>query len=221
MTAIIRDRPAPKPRIAVLLSGRGTNLDALAARCDSGDLDAEIVLVAADREQAYGLEVARQYALETAVFSYKGLGRDRAERQLARTLLEYGVSWIVLAGFMKVLSPQFVLEFEKHIVNIHPSLLPAFRGADAIEQAHRYGVKVTGVTVHLVDERVDHGPILRQVAVPVHDSDSLESLEERIHGVEHQIYWRTLRELFAGGFVPHGRRYLKGDRTDGTAADNP
>ncbi len=196
------------PRMAILISGRGSNMVALARKCVAGDLSAEIAFVGSDRERAPGLETARSLGLATAVFSYEEMGRDRAERQLEEALLSGAVQWIVLAGFMRVLSAPFVSAFPQSIVNIHPSLLPAFPGMRSIQEAFDYGVRVTGVTVHLVDRQVDHGPILAQEPVLVRHGDTLGDLEERIHAVEHDLYWRTLRDLFAGSFQSDGRRRM-------------
>ncbi len=200
------------PRMAILISGRGSNMEALARRCVAGDLPAEIAFVGADRERIPGLEIARTLGLATAVFSYEELGRERAERQLEEALWSGAVQWIVLAGFMRVLSASFVSSFPQAIVNIHPSLLPAFPGMRSLREAFEYGVRVTGVTVHLVDRQVDHGPILAQEPVLVRDDDTLEALETRVHEVEHDLYWRTLRDLFAGTFRPDGRRRMIRER---------
>lgn len=199
-------------RIALFISGRGSNMTAIAERIRDGSLSAEIAFVAADREGAPGIETARILGLPTVVCSYAELGRERAERALAAAVHEHLVSWIVLAGFMRILSASFVHEFPERIVNIHPSLLPAFPGSEAIRQAWDYGVKVTGVTVHLVDERVDHGPILAQVAVPIEEDDTPARLEERIHCVEHDLYWRCLKDLLEGRFTKTGRRRMRRER---------
>jgi formyltetrahydrofolate-dependent phosphoribosylglycinamide formyltransferase len=188
------------PRIAIFLSGRGTNMQALLQRIRSGDLEAEIVFVASDNPEAAGLALARSLGIETRTYSYRLSGRVACEEAMTKDLEEGKIDWIVLAGFMKILSPGFVSRFSGRIVNIHPSLLPAFPGTDAIGQAWRYGVRVTGVTVHLVDERVDHGPILAQEAIHVEEKETLESLESRTHEVEHRMYWQTLRNLFEGKF---------------------
>lgn len=188
------------PRIAIFLSGRGTNMQALLQRIRSGDLEAEIVFVASDNPEAAGLALAQSLGIETRTYSYRLSGRVACEEAMTKDLEEGKIDWIVLAGFMKILSPGFVSRFSGRIVNIHPSLLPAFPGTDAIGQAWRYGVRVTGVTVHLVDERVDHGPILAQEAIHVEEKETLESLESRTHEVEHRMYWQTLRNLFEGKF---------------------
>jgi phosphoribosylglycinamide formyltransferase-1 len=186
------------PRIAILISGRGTNMVALANRVNSGELPAEIAFVAADRPDAPGLEKAQALGLETRCYPYREKGPDRCEREMTKDIEDRGVEWIVLAGFMRILSPGFVSRFTSRIVNIHPSLLPSFPGTHSIEKAWRHGARITGVTVHLVDDQVDHGLILSQAAVSIMDNDSLEDLENRIHETEHQLYWETLRDLFLG-----------------------
>ena len=185
-------------RIAVFLSGHGTNMEALAEKIRSGDLEAEIVFAASDNPDAGGLERAEALGIETKRYPFQLNGRTACEEEMARDIEKERIDWIVLAGFMRILSPEFVSRFSGKIINIHPSLLPAFPGKDAIGQAWRYGVKVTGVTVHLVDERVDHGPILAQEAIPVETGETVESLESRIHEIEHRLYWQTLSNLFNG-----------------------
>lgn len=194
-------------KMAVLISGRGTNMVALAQRCFSGDLKAHISFVASDKKDALGIKKAREMGFETIILPYNE-GRARAEGQLNEKILSQSVEWIVLAGFMRILSSDFVGKYRDKIVNIHPSLLPAFPGTSAIKDAFEYGVKVTGVTIHLVDELMDHGPILSQREVCIEDSDTLESLEEKIHKAEHDLYWRTLRELFSGRYRKKGRRMI-------------
>ncbi len=181
---------------AVLLSGRGTNMEALAANILKGNLDGRIVLVASDNPEAEGLGKAAALGLPTKCYPYGKLGRQAFEEKISGDITDSGAEWVVLAGFMRILSPAFVSRFWGKIVNIHPSLLPSFPGTDAIAKAWRYGVRVTGVTVHLVDEEVDHGRILAQEPVSLEAGESIASLESRIHGVEHDLYWRTLQELF-------------------------
>ncbi len=194
------------PSMVILISGAGSNMCALVDRIASGDLPGVVAFVGSDREKAPGLEAARVRGMETRVFPYRELGRERGENALIQAILESGATWIVLAGFMKILSSRFVAEFEGRIVNIHPSLLPAFPGVDALGQALKYGVKITGVTVHLVDRKVDHGPILAQKAVEIPPNMTREELEKTIHGVEHAIYWQTLKHLFKGHYTGSGRR---------------
>ena len=191
-------------RIAILISGRGTNMEAIFDRIASGDLDASVAFVASDSQAAAGLNKASSRGIPAHVLPYDR-GKAEGERDLLSLCRENAVTWIVLAGFMRILSPDFVSRFLHRIVNIHPALLPAFRGAHAIEDAWKAGVRLTGVTVHLVDSGTDTGPILAQRAVPVHDDDTPETLEERIHGTEHDLYWNTLRGLFSGGLKPLSR----------------
>ena len=178
---------------------------ALAQRCAQGDLEAKICFVASDKKDAYGIKMAKSMGLKTLLLPYEE-GKGQAEKVLDEKVQSDSVDWIVLAGFMKILSPAFVGKYEKRIVNIHPSLLPSFPGTQAIKDAFEYGVKVTGVTVLLVDEKMDHGPILSQREVRISDDDTLESLEEKIHAIEHDLYWQTLKNFFAGRFKMNGRR---------------
>ncbi|EEX48229.1 phosphoribosylglycinamide formyltransferase [Jonquetella anthropi] len=179
-------------RLAVLLSGRGTNMAALAERC-SKDPRFSVAFVASSRADAPGLAKARQFGLQTAVLPYRE-GKEAAEGELTRLICDSDVSLIVLAGFMRILSPQFVAAHRGRIVNIHPALLPAFPGAHAIDDFWATGEKYSGVTVHLVDELTDHGPILVQETVTREDGDTRESYEEKIHAVEHRIYWPAVRD---------------------------
>lgn len=192
--------------IAILLSGRGTNMVALADRVASGDIDADIAFVASDRADAPGLDRARERGLRTVLLPYGERGKEGAEAFLTRLVEDEGVDWIVLAGFMRLLSSSFVSRQCGKIVNIHPSLLPSFPGVDAIGQAWNYGVAVTGVTVHLVDEKMDHGPILAQEALSLKGGESLHDLEERIHHVEHRLYGDTLKRLLSSRLIFEGRR---------------
>jgi len=193
--------------MAILISGRGTNMEALAGKCKSGELNANVAFVASDKADALGLNKAKAMNFKTLVLPYDR-GKAIAEAALDEELRKHSVDWIVLAGFMRILSSRFVARHSERVVNIHPSLLPAFPGTQAIKDAYEYGVKVTGVTIHLVDEMVDHGPILNQAEVRILDEDSLESLEAKIHEVEHDIYWRTLKDLFAGRYLRRGRRMI-------------
>lgn len=190
-------KAASKPRIAILLSGAGSNMDAIVAACKRGTLQAEIALVASDNPKSAGLARAKGAGYETTVAEYrKGIARTENERPLIEAIRGRGVEWIVLAGFMRVLSSDFVRAFRGRIVNIHPSLLPAFPGAHAVEDALEAEADVTGVTIHIVDELVDHGPIIAQEEVFILPDDSAETLTERIHAVEHRLYPTTLQQLF-------------------------
>lgn len=184
------------PRMAVLISGTGTNMEALLKACIAGELAAETAFVGSDKLEAKGLATARALGAETRFFSYKE-GKEAAEAAIAEAVEYTQADWIVLAGFMRILSPDFVRRYAGRIVNIHPSLLPAFPGAHGIQDAWDYGVKITGVTVHLVDEGVDSGTILAQRAVEIMPDDTLESVEEKIHKIEHSLYKETLQKLFA------------------------
>ncbi|MCX7828601.1 MAG: phosphoribosylglycinamide formyltransferase [Thermanaerothrix sp.] len=173
--------------IGILISGRGSNLMAIKGAADSGLLKVHIAFVGSDNPAAPGLIWAREQGLQTITLDYSR-GRLHGEKQIELTMRRFNTEHLVLAGFMRILSEEFVKRHRGRIINVHPSLLPSFPGKSGIEDAFRYGVKVTGVTVHLVDEQVDHGPILAQEAVTVEASDTLEDLEEKIHKVEHRIY---------------------------------
>ena len=183
------------PRIVILISGTGTNMEALLKASITGELPAQVSFVGSDRLEAKGLSTAAALGAQTRVFFYKRDGRAAAEEAIASAVEETHSDWIVLAGFMRVLSPEFVRRFKGRIINIHPALLPAFPGAHGILDAWNAGVPETGVTVHIVDEEVDHGPILAQEKVRRTAEDTLETLEAKIHAVEHQLYKRTLKEF--------------------------
>lgn len=184
-----------KKSIAVLISGRGSNMIAIAQNCSCGLLNANVAFVASDNPEAPGLVEAGKMGLKTFLLPYEELGKTRAEGHLLNLLGSSGVDWLILAGFMRILSPEFVSRRKGHIVNIHPSILPAFPGLDPIRRAFDHGVKITGVTVHLVDEMVDHGRILAQEPVRISPGDSIEELQEKIHSTEHILYTRTLIDL--------------------------
>ncbi len=194
-------------RLAVLLSGRGSNFEALADACGKGGLPATIVLVLSDRAGAPGLEKARARGLATAVEEREPGGkRAEHEERVAARIEASGADVVCLAGFMRVLSAAFVSRFERRIVNVHPSLLPAFPGLEAQKQALEHGVRVAGATVHLVDAGTDTGPIAGQEAVPVLAGDDAARLAARILEVEHRLYPGTLAKLLAGGWSVDGRR---------------
>jgi len=184
-----------KKKLAILVSGTGSNMEEIAKNCIRGFINAEVTFVASDKSDAAGLEKARSLGISTMVLPYLKEGQESAEKVLIDKIIKEQVDWLVLAGFMRILSPGLVQKLSGKIVNIHPSLLPALPGTKAIERAWNAGVKITGVTVHLVDEKVDHGPILAQEPVRVSGSETLESLERKIHDVEHRIYSRVLRDL--------------------------
>lgn len=194
-------------RLAILLSGRGSNFAALAAACERGEVPGRIVLVVSDRSGAAGLSRALELGVPAASEERRaGEARAAHEGRIAARIEEARADVVCLAGFMRVLSAAFVGRFERRIVNIHPSLLPAFPGLDAQRQALEHGVKVTGATVHLVDSGTDTGPIAGQEAVPVLAGDDAESLSARILAVEHALYPATLARLLEGGWSVHGRR---------------
>jgi phosphoribosylglycinamide formyltransferase-1 len=193
-------------KVAVLASGSGTNLQAL---IDAPDLGAEIVLVVSDRPEAMALERANRARIDTVVLPY-GDYASRAEfgSAIAESTDDAGAEALVLAGFMRVLDGALVNAFRDRILNIHPSLLPAFPGANAVDQALEHGVKVTGVTVHFVDEEVDHGPIIAQRAVPVLPGDDRESLHARIQVEEHDLYPRVVSAFARGEVAVDGRKVI-------------
>jgi phosphoribosylglycinamide formyltransferase-1 len=198
-----------KKRIGVLLSGRGSNFEALAASVASGRIpNAEIAIALSNREDARGIEKARALGIEARVISSKGLEREAYDKLVVAALQEKRVDLVCLAGYMRLLSPQFVAAFHHRILNIHPSLLPAFPGMEAQRQALEHGVKFSGCTVHFVDENLDAGPIVLQACVPIEDSDTPETLSERILREEHRIYAEAVRIVLEGKFRVEGRRVL-------------
>ena len=199
-------------RIGILLSGRGSNFEAIARQIDEGKLSAEIAVVVSNVESAPGLRRARERGLNVFCASSKGLSREAFDRQVIHVLEETRVDLVCLAGFMRLLSPSFIQAFRNRILNIHPSLLPAFPGLDAQRQALEYGVKVSGCTVHFVDEGLDSGPIVLQAVVPVLDGDTEESLSARILEQEHQIYPKAIQYVLDGQIRIDGRRALQSFR---------
>jgi len=197
-------------RIGVLLSGRGSNFEALADSVASGRIpDAEIALVLSNREAAAGIDRAKSRGLETKIIPSKGLERETYDRQVVAALDEAKVDLICLAGYMRLLSPYFVAAFPQKILNIHPSLLPSFPGLEAQKQALDYGVKFAGCTVHFVDENLDAGPIILQSVVPVEDADTEETLSARILKEEHRIYAEAVKLVLDGKFKILGRRVVR------------
>jgi len=198
-----------KKRIGVLLSGRGSNFEALAANVASGRIpNAEIAMALSNREDARGIEKAHTLGIEARVISSKGLEREAYDKLVVAALQEKRVDLVCLAGYMRLLSPQFITAFHNRILNIHPSLLPAFPGLEAQRQALEHGAKFSGCTVHFVDENLDAGPIVLQACVPVEDSDTPETLSERILREEHRIYAEAVRIVLEGKFRVEGRRVL-------------
>jgi len=198
-------------RLGILISGRGSNFEAIADSVAGGTLGclgAEIAVVISNRADARGLETARARGLNVACLPSKGLDREVYDRMLAAELHGHGVDLVCLAGFMRLLSAGFIREFPNRILNIHPSLLPAFPGLDAQHQALSHGVKITGCTVHFVDEDLDAGPIVIQAAVPVRDDDTQETLAARILTEEHRIYSEAIGIVIAGQYRVEGRRVV-------------
>ena len=199
--------------LGILISGRGSNMLAIAAAIREGRLTgAEIALVISNVASAPGLPRAEELGIETLVLDHRGRSREDHDRSMAAALVEHNVDIICLAGYMRLLSPWFIREFEGRILNIHPSLLPAFTGLDAQQQALEYGVKHTGCTVHFVDEQLDHGPIIGQTVVSVAPDDTIESLSSRILEAEHSLYASSLQLIVSGRYKVEGRRVVDLDR---------
>jgi phosphoribosylglycinamide formyltransferase-1 len=199
-----------KKRIGVLLSGRGSNFEALAGSVSAGRIpDAEIAIVISNKPDALGVKRAEARGIATRVIPSKGLQREDYDRQVVAVLREYKVDLICLAGYMRLLSPYFVAAFPHKILNIHPSLLPAFPGLEGQKQALEHGVKFAGCTVHFVDENLDAGPIILQAVVPVLDSDDEHALAERILKEEHRIYSEAVEIVLEGKYRIAGRRVLR------------
>ena len=194
-----------KARIGVLLSGRGSNFIAIAENIASAKLDAEIALVISNREDAPGIAAARDRGLPALVLASKGRPRAEHDAAMIAALQAARIDLVVLAGYMRLLSPAFIKAFEHRILNIHPSLLPAFPGLDAQQQALAYGVKVSGCTVHFVDEHLDHGPIVVQRAVPVLPGDTVESLSARVLVQEHVAYSEAIAKIVGCDWKIEGR----------------
>jgi phosphoribosylglycinamide formyltransferase-1 len=198
-----------KKRIGVLLSGRGSNFEALAESVVAGRIpNAEIALVLSNREDAPGIAVALKRGIPARVIPSKGLQREEYDRLVVAALQEKQADLVCLAGYMRLLSPHFVSAFRNRILNIHPSLLPSFPGMEAQRQALEHGVKFTGCTVHFVDENLDAGPVVLQAAVPVLDADTAETLSARILAEEHRIYSEAVRIVLEGRYRVEGRRVL-------------
>lgn len=196
-------------RLGILISGRGSNFEAIAEQVAAGTVPAEIAVVISNRAAAPGLEIARRRGLHAVCLASKGLDREVYDRMLAEELQRQQVDLVCLAGFMRLLSAGFIREFPQRILNIHPSLLPAFPGLDAQHQALEHGVKVSGCTVHFVDEYLDAGPIILQAAVPVLDDDTAESLSSRILAEEHHAYSEAIRIVLSGQYRIEGRRVIR------------
>ena len=196
-------------RLGILISGRGSNFLAIADSIAAGRLNAEIAVVISNRTDAPGLALARDRGLNAVALASQGLDREVYDRQLIAELERNKVELVCLAGFMRILSGRFIRAYAQRILNIHPSLLPAFPGLDAQFQALEHGVKFSGCTVHFVDEGLDSGPILKQAVVPVLDGDTAESLSARIIVEEHRIYSQAIALVLSGRYRIEGRRVLE------------
>ena len=199
--------------LGILLSGRGSNFEAIAANVSAGRIpDAQIVVVISNKPDAGGLETARRLGLTTLVIPSKGKEREAHDHEVVAALNKHKVDLVCLAGYMRLLSPWLVQQFPHRILNIHPSLLPAFPGLEAQEQAYAYGVRVAGCTVHFVDEELDHGAIIVQKAIPVLDSDDEHTLSARILEQEHIAYSEAINIVLSGKYEVVGRKLMMNAR---------
>ena len=196
-------------KLGVLLSGRGSNFEAIADSVAAGRIRANIAVVISNRAEAPGIESARRRGLDARVIPSKGMQREQHDAEVVAALQEKQVDLVCLAGYMRLLSPWFVRQFPNRILNIHPSLLPAFPGLEAQKQALQYGSKVSGCTVHFVDEQLDHGAIILQKAVPVLESDDEHILAARILEQEHIAYTEAINLVLEGGYELAGRRLVR------------
>jgi phosphoribosylglycinamide formyltransferase 1 len=197
-----------KRRLGILISGRGSNFLAIAEAIATHRLDAEIAVVISNRAEAPGIAAARERGLHTIVLPSRGVDREEYDRGLIEELRRCRVDLVCLAGYMRILSGRFIREFSHRILNIHPSLLPAFPGLDAQHQALEHGVKFSGCTVHFVEEGLDSGPIIIQAAVPVLEDDTVDSLSARILQEEHRIYPEAIARVLSGNYRIEGRRVI-------------
>ncbi|MFZ2417192.1 MAG: phosphoribosylglycinamide formyltransferase [Smithellaceae bacterium] len=210
-------------KLGVLISGSGSNLQSIIDHIEKGTLPAQIKIVVSNNPEAYGLTRAKQAGISCSVLNHTDFdGREDFDREMIRILREAGVDLIVLAGFMRILTPSFLQAFPDKIINIHPALLPAFPGTHVQQQALDYGVRFSGCTVHFVDEGVDTGPIIIQAVVPVHDGDTAETLAARILKEEHKIYPQAIRYFAEGRIIKKGRHVkIKNVEQDDAAMHNP
>jgi phosphoribosylglycinamide formyltransferase-1 len=186
-------------KFVVFISGNGSNLQAIIDAVKQGEITSELALVVSSSKKAYGLHRAEQAGIKTVVFDPKEYtNKQSVDRDMVICLKEAGIDFIVLAGYMRLLTPFFVKQYHGKILNIHPSLLPSFKGTEGIKDAFTYGAKVTGVTVHLVDEKMDHGPIILQESLKIYEDDTVSALEEKIHKLEHKVYPKAIA-LFEQG----------------------
>jgi phosphoribosylglycinamide formyltransferase 1 len=195
-------------RLGILLSGRGSNFEAIADNVAAGRIDASIAVVISNRPEAKGLDAARVRGINAVCIPSRGIEREAYDRLVVAELKKNAVDLVCLAGFMRLLSAYFVREFPLRVLNIHPALLPSFAGLDAQHQAIEHGVKISGCTVHFVDENLDSGPIIVQAALPVRDDDTAEALAARILKEEHRIYSQAIRIVLSQNFRIEGRRVI-------------
>jgi len=194
-------------KFAVFLSGNGSNLQAIMDAVEAKQITAQLALTVSDREDAFGLQRADQAGIPTKVFNPKNYTNPQSvDRDIVAYLKQQGIDFIVLAGYMRLLTEFFIKQFPRKVLNIHPALLPSFKGVHGIKDAMTYGVKVTGVTIHFVDEKMDHGPIILQEAVVIEEHDTPESLEDKIHSVEHRLYPKAIQLLAEDRLKVKGRR---------------
>jgi phosphoribosylglycinamide formyltransferase-1 len=207
-------------KLGILLSGRGSNFVAIADSIAAGRIpNSVIAVVISNRPEAPGIAIARERGLQALVIPSKGKLREEYDREVVAALKQHGVDLVCMAGYMRLLSPWFVQQFPLRILNIHPSLLPAFPGLDAQKQAYEYGVKVSGCTVHFVDEHLDHGPIILQKAVPVLEDDDGHTLADRILEQEHKAYSEAIRIVLEANWKVEGRRVVISDSRSATFAE--
>lgn len=200
---------AEKKKLGILLSGRGSNFLAIADSVAAGRIpNAEIAVVISNKPEAPGIEIAKQRGLDARVIPSKGKAREQHDAEVVAALKEKKVDLVCMAGYMRLLSPEFIRAFPSKILNIHPSLLPAFPGLDAQQQAFDYGVKVSGCTVHFVDEHLDHGAIIVQKQAPVLESDDAHTLADRILEQEHKAYTEAINIVLNGNYEVVGRRVV-------------
>ena len=196
--------------IAIFCSGNGTNLQAIIDKVEDGYIPAKIAVVVSDNKDAFALKRAKKAVIETLVLNPKDFAtREAFDKEIIRNLRAKKVGLVVLAGYMRLLSDHFIKEYKNRVVNIHPSLLPSFKGTRGIKDALEYGVKVTGPTVHFVDEKLDHGPIILQKAIEIKDDDTEASLLERVHKEEHKIYPEAIKLFVEGRLKIKGRRVVR------------
>jgi len=182
-------------QLAILASGRGTNAKAILEAIQRGDLDAEVVCLISNKADASALQIASDFGIPAISVPHEGLSREAHEAKLLKALQPFKIDYLVLAGYMRLMTPQFLKSFTNRVINIHPSLLPAFAGTHGYEDAYHYGVKVSGVTVHFVDEGMDTGPIIAQETFPRLESDTLETFKARGLALEHALYPKVLQSL--------------------------